>query len=162
MQIINKKKRSLLRAASRLAEVVDVGTCLLLMSASQPAAKHSYQPPTPISGLCTFIERHLHTLTTGYLVSRTLFAGRRVASTSYCTDSQPPLTSAGQVLESGLGGGRRGPALLTSAGAPHVGQAPQAVRVAVTIAPEHALIGSRDHGPRARTNVLFAARRAKE
>lgn len=58
---------------------------------------------------------------------------------------------------------RRGPAaLLTSTGAPHVGQAPQAVRVAVTIAPEHALIGSRDHGPRARTDVLSAALRAKE
>lgn len=35
-----------------------MGTCLLRMSASQPAAKHSYQPPTPISELCTFIERH--------------------------------------------------------------------------------------------------------
>lgn len=34
------------------------------MSASQPAAKLSYQPPTPISELCTFIERHVcsHTL----------------------------------------------------------------------------------------------------
>lgn len=51
----HKRKRSLLKAASRLAEVVDVGTCLLLMSASQPAAKDSYQPPTPISELCTFI-----------------------------------------------------------------------------------------------------------
>lgn len=48
--------------------------------------------------------------------------------------------------------------LLTSTGAPHVGQAPQAVRVAVTIAPEH-LIGSRDHGPRARIRAAFSAAR---
>ncbi|CAB3222775.1 unnamed protein product [Arctia plantaginis] len=142
------------------------------MSASQPAAKVSYQPPTPISELCTFIERHLcsHTsLTTAdYLISREALRGRvRIASTpDYTEISQPPLTSAVKVLVSYVGGARVaeafGGALLTSAGAPHVGQAPQAVRVAVTIAPEHALIGSRDHGPRERTDVLCVARRAAE
>lgn len=137
---------------------MDVGTCLLLMSASQPAAQLSYQPPTPISGLCTCIERHLHTLTTDHrLRGRGRTSRRRIYVLLHRFTGS--LTSAGQVLESQK---RRGPALLTSAGTPHVGQAPQAVRVAVTIAPEHALIGSRDHGPRARTDVLFAARRAKE
>ncbi|CAH2226553.1 jg22699 [Pararge aegeria aegeria] len=62
MQMKTKVKESLLKAASRLADVVDVGTCLLLMSASQSAARQSYQPPTPISWLCTFIEPQLHTL----------------------------------------------------------------------------------------------------
>lgn len=67
-------------------------------------------------------------------------------------ESQPPLTSAVKVR-----GRAAVEALLTSAGAPHVGQAPQAVRVAVTIAAKHALIGSRDHGPRAVGRAVWCA-----
>lgn len=60
MQMKTKVKGSLLKAASRLAEVVDVGTCLLRMSASQWAARLSCQPPTPMCRLCTFIEHDAH------------------------------------------------------------------------------------------------------
>ncbi|CAF4816504.1 unnamed protein product [Pieris macdunnoughi] len=111
-----EKKISLLKAASRLAEVVEVGTFLLLISASQPAAKVSYQPPTPISELCTFIGRHEHT--------------EHTAKTY---------------------------ALLTAA-TPHVGQAPQAIRVTVAVTPEH-VIGSRDHGPHGTSRRTDGARR---
>lgn len=83
-----------------------MGTCLLLMSASQGADERSDQPTTPIRELCTII--------------------------TSLRDTRPR-------PRHGL--------LLTSTGAPHVGQAPQAIRVAVTVAAEH-VIGSRDHGPR--------------